>query len=104
MLNQIYDQRNLPKYMQLRVELHKWQELFDIYPPDNENLLSNEEIRDWIKRGSKSKQALRKIIGTLGHLRHEEWRNAKTHYIQIGKYGNIARMTNPKNRSGAYCR
>jgi len=33
-------------------------------------------------------------------IRQEEWRNAKTHYIRIGKIGNIARMLNPKNRSG----
>ncbi len=33
-------------------------------------------------------------------IRQEEWRNAKPHYIRIGKIGNIARMLNPKNRSG----
>ncbi len=33
-------------------------------------------------------------------IRHEEWRQAKNHYIRIGKHGNIARMFNPKSRTG----
>jgi hypothetical protein len=37
---------------------------------------------------------------TINQVRQEEWRNAKTHYSHLGKYGHIARMVNPKTGKG----
>ena len=34
------------------------------------------------------------------HIQQDEWKNAKNHSIRIGKYGTLARMTNPQPRSG----
>jgi hypothetical protein len=41
-----------------------------------------------------------RLLRTLQQVRQEEWINAKTHYIRIGKYEPLARMANPKPRTG----
>jgi len=52
------------------------------------------------KKYKKAMQVLKKIIHYVRKIRSEEWQNTKNYYIRIGKYGNIARITNPKIRSG----
>jgi len=47
-----------------------------------------------------AKKQLKNICITLQQVRHDEWIKSKNYYIAIGKYGTIARMVNPKQRTG----
>ena len=40
------------------------------------------------------------MVHTLQDIHQQEWVNSKTHLMRIGKFGAIARMVNPKQRSG----
>jgi hypothetical protein len=79
---EIEKQTKMAKYNRLKIELGKWEKIVELHYPNKDNDITN------------------KIIGTIKHIRYEELRNAKAHYICIGKYGNIARMINPKQRCG----
>jgi hypothetical protein len=43
---------------------------------------------------------IRKILITAQLIRKEEWNNSKSYFIQIRKFGQIARIVNPQKRSG----
>jgi hypothetical protein len=49
---------------------------------------------------SKVKCTIKDIIRSILQTRQHKWQNAKKYYIQIEKNGQIARMINPKPRSG----
>lgn len=68
--------------------------------PHEDTDLSFTLTKSWYKTLSKARQILQKITTTLKQVRLQEWCNTKAHYIRIGKYGNIARMINPKPHSG----
>jgi hypothetical protein len=67
---------------------------------DIDIIITREKIKQWYYQTLRAKQILKNIVHTIKLIRQEGWRNAKTHYIRIGKIGNIARMLNPKNRNG----
>jgi hypothetical protein len=48
----------------------------------------------------KARKLNKEISHALTQARQIEWCNAKNHYIRTGRYGNIANMINPKNRTG----
>jgi len=48
----------------------------------------------------KARKLTKEISHALTQARQIEWCSAKNHYIRTGRYGNIANMINPKNRTG----
>jgi hypothetical protein len=82
--------------------LETWQEIMsNIKHEDEVEISPNEHCRKWLfKTLSKLKKLSKDITRTLLQTRKDEWYNAKNHYIRIGKYGQIARMINPKDCSG----
>jgi hypothetical protein len=90
----------LSKYSQLEIELGKWEEIVVMQCPNDDKDITDKLLLKWLEQCSKARWLLCKMIGTIKHIRYEEWHNAKAHYIRIGKYGTIARMINPKLRSG----
>jgi len=90
----------IPKYLQLKNTTEKWNNLMEEFFTDVDIIFTRERIKQWYCQTLRAKRMLKNIVHTIKLIRQEEWRNAKPHYIRIGKIGNIARMLNPKNRSG----
>jgi hypothetical protein len=61
-------------------------------PPTPEDI-NYSLIAVWLEQCAKAKKILQNILHPTKLVRTEEWKNAKNHYIRIGKYGNIARKT-----------
>jgi hypothetical protein len=78
----------------------KWQQTIDTTHFDIHNTLSNSNIKIWYHLSKCLKRQIKKILYTTQQVRQEEWSNSKTHLLRIGKYGQIARKTNPKTRNG----
>ena len=90
----------IPRTNKLQSLREKWDEAinhsnFDPCPP-----ISAKTIKVWYHKAKKAKKLISLILNTANQIRQKEWKNSKTHAIRIGKYGTIARMTNPKPRSG----
>jgi hypothetical protein len=90
----------LPKCEHLAIQLKKWEETTILHYSHDLFGLTSQNIKEWYKKLINARQTLRKMTSIIKNIRYEEWRNAKNHYIRIGKYGSIACMTNPKARSG----
>jgi len=90
----------LTKHAHLAVLINQWEESFNaIYDYDVESTVDGQSIK-WFKLIKKAFYLLKKFTFIIKGMCQEEWQNAKNYYIRIGKYGSIARMTNPKYHRG----
>jgi len=88
------------KCAQLAALITQWEEFFNMmYDYDAESTDEEQAIK-WINPIKKACYLLKKFTIIIKRIRQEKWRNAKNYYIRIGKFGSIARMTNPKYRRG----
>jgi len=58
--------------------------------------VTNNKFKYWCHMTKHIKKQLKIILRIVQQIRLEEWNNSKTHLIRNGKYGQIARMANPK--------
>ncbi len=63
-------------------------------------MLSKTEIKHWYHISKQCRRNTKNILRTVQQIRQEEWHNSKLYYMWVRKYGNIARMNNPKMHSG----
>jgi hypothetical protein len=90
----------LPICDRLMHELGHWEDVTILHCPSDNTQPTSNHIKNWHRNLIKAGNILRKITTTIKLIRLQEWKNAKAHYIRIGKYGTTARMTNPKPRTG----
>jgi hypothetical protein len=89
-----------PKFRLLQTQYEQWKQLTDWSQYDHSTPMTCTSVRHWYHMAKHARKQIKAILFTLIQIRQEEWTNSKTHLIRIGKYGPIARMTNPKRRSG----
>jgi hypothetical protein len=89
-----------PKWCLLQTQCEQWQILTDKFNFSHTTMLSRNEIKYWHHISKQCRRNTKNILRTVQQIKQEEWRNSKLYYMRIGKYGNIARMNNPKMRSG----
>jgi hypothetical protein len=90
----------ISKIEHLQNEVNKWHKDMDDLKSFLVTPESCEYYHKWKCVTLAAVRKINRILHMLQHIRHEEWINAKMHYIRIGKYGAIARMMNPKERTG----
>lgn len=90
----------MPAHARLAEYIPEWQELFQQLSYNSILEPTTTTVTELYRIIKKSKHLAKQIINTIRCTRQEEWRNAKNHYIRIGKYGNITRMINPKALTG----
>jgi len=88
------------KRAQLAALITQWEQFFNMMHDYDTESIDKEQIIKWINPIKKAISLLKKFTLIIKKIRQEEWRNAKNYYIRIGKFGSIARMTNPKYRRG----
>jgi len=91
---------SIPKYAKLQYLRDKWEKLLNAIIFNPSAATTKEMITTWYTQGQKANKLLNSMIGTVQELRNIEFKSAKNHFIRIGHYGPLARMTNPKPRSG----
>jgi len=90
-----------PAYERLATVIPKWRHIFHIRESyNNATMQMDDTSKVWYRAIKQSKSLIKSTILLIKSTRHEEWKRAKNHYIRIGKHGNIARMINPKARTG----
>jgi hypothetical protein len=99
-LAEMENSKKITKPERLQNEVNKWCKDMD----DLKSILNTPESFEYYHRCKCILlvviKKIKQILHTLQHIRHEEWLNAKMHYIRIGKYGAIARMMNPNEKTG----
>jgi len=90
----------LPGYQKLTALTSSWSHLYQQIKHYCTIPLSSQKLHEMYTTLIKGRKIIKQIKATLAKTRQEEWKNAKNHFIRIGKYGNIARMINQQNRSG----
>ncbi len=94
-----FNPEKMSKLALLQMQYEKWHENIQIYYEEPDTNTSR-MIKKWYFHAKKAKKQLKNICITLQQVRHDEWIKSKNYYIAIGKYGTIARMVNPKQRTG----
>jgi hypothetical protein len=89
-----------PMYSDLQSQCIKWQKLVDKIQWIRPSSLSKTKETHWYHVSKCLKRQIKVIINTIHQVRQDEWLNSKMHLICIGKYGQIARMVNPKVHKG----
>ena len=84
----------------LSTQCEKWKQIIDEMPDYKHTLPTAEVCKTWYTVSKRAKRHIKNVIRTLQHVRQQEWINSKNYLINIGKFGSIAHMINPKNRSG----
>ena len=90
----------LPKYLYLAQQTEHWQEIISEFPVEHISRLTNAQVKKWYLSLQQAAKHLKCMISNLQRIRQDDYNNEKKHSIRIGKHGAIARMTNPKPRSG----
>jgi hypothetical protein len=90
----------LPKDSYVQNQNEQWQRLLKKLEIDQYATLPRSKIKQLYRTTKSIKKLIKAILKTIQQIRQDEWINSKTYLIQIGKFGQIARMTNPKARSG----
>jgi hypothetical protein len=88
------------KIQLLQLRCSKWQKLVEKLNSDYTPQPSSSTLRHWYFLVKRLRVQSKKILFLAQQVRKEEWDNSKNYLIQIGKYGQLARMVNPKPRSG----
>jgi len=91
---------NIPRCSRLQLQLSQWVDAMDFEWAMNEKTITPTCLKEYYSKMIQGRNILRNMTNTIKQIRTEEWRNAKTHFIRIGKTGNIARMINPKVKTG----
>eukprot|EP00590_Aulacoseira_subarctica_P005294 CAMPEP_0172416722 /NCGR_PEP_ID=MMETSP1064-20121228/3216_1 /TAXON_ID=202472 /ORGANISM="Aulacoseira subarctica , Strain CCAP 1002/5" /LENGTH=1681 /DNA_ID=CAMNT_0013154579 /DNA_START=343 /DNA_END=5384 /DNA_ORIENTATION=- len=89
-----------PKIQRLHLEFNSWWENLEAIDQLYKTGVSQTNLQQWRQVAQRAKQQSQRILKTIQNVKQEEWLNAKTHYLRAGKHGPIARMTNPKARTG----
>ena len=89
-----------PKYIKLQRLSERWEKRLDKISLKSSNDINVASIKYWTRQAGHAKKLLNNFLTTLNQIRQNEYNSAKNHFIRIGQYGPIARMTNPKPRSG----
>jgi len=89
-----------PARTQLREYSSQWQETVGQLQVTFPLFFSDENMKTWHRLIKKGKYLSKKTGRMEKQTKKEEWKMAKNYYIRIGKHGHIARMINPKNRTG----
>jgi hypothetical protein len=90
----------LPSHQQQTYLLIPWKSVHQNIQNENSESLPNHKLKSVYRTMRKAKKLAKNTYSIINKIRQEEWKNAKLHAIRIGKYGTIARMINPKLRSG----
>ncbi len=88
------------KLQLLQKQLEKWILIMESFSDTETSSPSRENIKHWYHISIRASRATRNIIGTLQRVRQQEWIHSKNHLIRIGKFGMVAKMINPKPKSG----
>jgi hypothetical protein len=94
------DAQRLPNHIQIVNQSNERDKLLLAFFKNTYDQVTSEEIKKWLRAAKRAKRKLKKMLHTLHTIRKEEYENAKMHFIRIGKFGPIAKMTNPKPRIG----
>jgi hypothetical protein len=86
----------LPEDSYLQNQNEQWQRLLKKLEIDQYATLPRSKIKQLYRTTESIKKLIKAILKTIQQIRQDEWMNSKTYLIQIGKFGQIARMTNPK--------
>ena len=92
--------KRISKHAYLDQQVLYWQDLLQEFPTTPVAGLSISQAKQWYASILSAKQQIKSIQSNLQRMQSEEFSNAKAHSIRLGQYGPIARMTNPKPRSG----
>jgi len=84
----------------LSLQCEKWKQIIDKMPDYKHTLPTAEVCKTWCMVSKCAKGQIKNVIRTIQHVRQQEWINSKNYLINIGKFGSIAHMIDPKNRSG----
>ena len=85
---------------QMQALINKWQIMIKELLTDTPGAFSQRQVKHWYKLALPGKQLIKNLQRVLKKIKSEEFHNSKIHNIRIGKYGSLARMTNPKERKG----
>ncbi len=91
---------NSCKLSLLSAQHEQWQQIIGEILDQNHSPTTTKTYKQWYKFAKKGKEKLKQILHTLQQVRQCEWKNSKNYLINIGKYGSIARMINPKYQTG----
>jgi len=94
------DGKRMPTHTRLTKYIEEWNDLRSMLEANYNSSMNSRRAKIRYKLIKQGKYITKRMIFMLKCTRREEWRNAKNYYIRIGKFGNIARMINPKMRSG----
>jgi len=94
------DDPNIPSHVRLQGQADQWDKMLVQYPTESRDPITSLRIKKWLLIARQARRKMKKMLHTLKAIRREDFQNAKIHYIRLGKFGPIARMTNPKSRSG----
>jgi hypothetical protein len=90
----------LPSHQRLAHLIIPWQETYQKMQQKDDNTTATQLLKGTYKLLRKARRMIKNIYNLISKIRNDEWKNAKTHAIQTGKYGTIARMINPKSCNG----
>ncbi len=97
---QIDTTEKITKDRYLQNQNEQWQNLLEKIEIDPYTTLSRSKIKQLYRNTKRIKKLIKAILRTIQQIRQDEWTNSKAYFIQIGKFGQIARMTNSKARTG----
>jgi len=90
----------LPRDRYLKNQNEQWQKLLKKLVINQYATLPRSKIKQIYRTTKSVTKLIKAILKTIHQIRQDEWTNSKTFLIQIGKFRQIARMTNPKARTG----
>ena len=93
-------EQNLPHNIRLQCQADEWDKMLEHLSCDNFDKVTSLKIKKWLLIAKQAKRKLCKMLTTIRAIKKQEYANAKIHFIRLGKFGNIAKMINPKPRSG----
>jgi len=98
--NETTAHNNSGKLDLLLLQHEQWQQIIGEILEHNQTHTSTNPYKQWYSLAKRRKEKIKSLIRTLQQVRQCEWINSKNYLINIGKFGSIARMVNPKNRPG----
>ena len=85
----------------LHSQATQWNNMLKHLPYDDQiSNVSSLQIKKWLVVAKQARRKLGKMLSTIRAIRRDDFANAKLYYIRLGQYGAIARMVNPKPRTG----
>eukprot|EP00590_Aulacoseira_subarctica_P002603 CAMPEP_0172431060 /NCGR_PEP_ID=MMETSP1064-20121228/57072_1 /TAXON_ID=202472 /ORGANISM="Aulacoseira subarctica , Strain CCAP 1002/5" /LENGTH=388 /DNA_ID=CAMNT_0013177531 /DNA_START=30 /DNA_END=1192 /DNA_ORIENTATION=- len=93
-------EERFPKSQRLLAEFNEWGKFMITLESFSRTNINDTKLQTWEQVAQTIKHKSQRLLKTLQKIQQEEWINSKTHYLRIGKNGPIARMTNPKPRTG----